>query len=66
MAMITRRQSRQLELSGWTRIDLDPEQRYEPAVAWMRQKAEGRCHNFGWQYLFEQESDAVMFKLKWS
>jgi hypothetical protein len=66
MAVITHRQSRQLELSGWTRVDLDPNRRDEPALAWIRQKTEGRCHNFGWQYLFEQESDAIVFALKWA
>lgn len=65
MAFITLRQARVLKSSGWTRVDLDPETRYEPADAWLRM-TDVRYHNFGWQYWFKRSEDAVMFTLKWA
>ena len=65
MAFITLRQSRQLDIAGWTRVELNPRSPSRPADAWIRTRSSGRCHSHGWQYWFEFEEDAVMFALKW-
>lgn len=66
MAFVTLRQARQLDRSGWTRVNLlNPRLPYEPANQWIRNHTQGRCHNDGHHLWFEHTEDAVVFALKW-
>lgn len=66
MAFITSRQARQLDISGWTHVALNPQG--TPSLSadeWIRTRSRGRCHSYGWTYWFEHSEDAVVFALHW-
>ena len=55
--------------TGWVEVDFNPHQRAESAhdiKEWIRTKCKGPCHSRGRRFLFQEESDAVNFVLKWS
>lgn len=55
--------------TGWVEVDFNPHQRADLAHAikeWIRTKCKGPCHSRGRRFLFQEESDAVNFVLKWA
>lgn len=54
---------------GWTRISFSPVHDGEQCFAikqWLDDNCKGRVNSRGSVWLFEQESDAVNFSLRWS
>lgn len=52
--------------SGWTEIDFDPYQRPEAIKAWLKYNCKGHRISRGRRFLFQDQSDAVNFVLRWS
>jgi hypothetical protein len=54
---------------GWYRIDLDCLQDNQHAVDiswWLNENCVGKYHRNGRYFLFNEQSDAVLFKLRWA
>lgn len=56
--------------SGWTEIEFDPWQKtpeYAYAIKdWLQDHCKGPVHSRGKRFLFQEESDAINFVLRWS
>jgi hypothetical protein len=53
---------------GWHKVDLDRYTDNYHAIdvrEWVQDNCQGKYHSYGRHWIFEQSSDAVLFKLRW-
>lgn len=58
----------ELETSGWTIIrlkGLPSTEKLEEILFWVLKNIQGKCHTRHTTFCFENEKDAMWFKLKW-
>lgn len=56
-----------VDIRGYTRLEIDygPGQPWVDVIAWVDNNCTGEYQEHNGVWLFENEEDAIMFKLKW-
>jgi hypothetical protein len=52
--------------NGWTEVDFNPYRRHEAIKEWLKNNCKGHRISRGRRFLFQDQSDAINFVLRWS
>lgn len=54
-----------LEQEGWAKVAIAPHRGRPEMIQWADQYCSGQCRHYSYEFMFENEKDAILFSLRW-